>query len=131
MGLVVGKHELRDLGLYVSVAAALLALTLYMAVYHPDINLSSNWVGFGAITSVVFGVLLRGYWTYRKTTRLWACLLVLLALHIVCLAGLQRWHPEYLSFGAKCILSILESVVLSVPMTLIVGPAAASRSESR
>ena len=129
MGLVVKKGESRDLALYVGVGFALLIFVFYMVGYHPDVKLSPVWTEFGAMTVVIFGSLLKVFWSYRRTIRLWACLLLLLPIHVGFLALLLRWPLGGGSwFITLCARFILEGMVLSVIVSLVVGPPALSKN---
>lgn len=133
MGLVVKKGEFRDLALYVGLAFALLALIFYMVAYHPNLKLSPVWMQFGWMTVGIFGLLVKAFWSYRRTIRLWICLFLLLPVHAGFLALLLRWPlgagPWFITLCARY---ILESMVLSVIVSLVVGPPAASENaESR
>jgi hypothetical protein len=129
MGLVVGKNEFRDLALYVGVGFTLLAFIVYMSLYHPKVELFSAWTELGAMTALVFGALLKVYWNYRTTVRLWTCLLSLSAVHVGLFAALLRWRllGDW-SFVTTC--ATLESMILSVIVGLIVGPPAKPSTNS-
>ena len=69
--------------LYVAIGVAIVTVTMIGALYFPQMwsHWNYNWIEFALLTVVLFGYLLKWYWSSAKAVRFWAVYGSLLVAH--------------------------------------------------
>ena len=84
---------MRNVLIYVVTGLGLLAVTLLLAAYAP--NITHAWFSFGAFTILLVAVLARMYWPVRKSAKVWLLLAFFMVVHIVAYAFLLQRVPRW------------------------------------
>jgi hypothetical protein len=106
---------MRSLLLYVGIALGVVAGILVLAVYTP--NVTHAQFGFVFMTLILETILVRAYWPFRKSGKVWLVLGILLLIHIGAYVAVLR-HVEDIPI-LSYFLTIPAEVMITAAITKI------------
>lgn len=97
-------NRVRDFAIYIGVGLTLGLATVWCG-FHFEIHNTETlgkWIGFAAITAILFGYVIRAHRRFLRTAGFWTVTSLLLAVHLVgfilVLRRTQHWHLLWFVF---------------------------------
>jgi hypothetical protein len=77
------RNRLRDFAIYVAAGMAVVAVAFVWAIYFPDVEVESKWIGFVGTTAFVFGYTIKNGRQYWRNKAFWGAVAGLLLAHTI------------------------------------------------
>ena len=115
------KDTLGTLGIYVLTGLSVVGVAIYLGFYQTQIHPSRSLIELTFATSVVFGMLVRAYWKFRRSAKLWLILFVALLAHVSILGFPLNLYSHSWPLLAKTVMFSGEVMLLMILMYWICG----------